>query len=314
MKRLKVAIASVLAACLAFALVGCEQEEYTPELKSPAVGTPTIGQAGVLRVGVNTTKSPLAGMGNSKIIGIDVDIASALADELGLGVEIVDVGSDPTSAFDEGKCDIVMGIDVSDSDPGFWLSTPYLETGVALFAMEGSGAGVPAAEDDVKIAAQVSSKSAWAVTNEFGEAKLVSEADLTTALNDVASGTADYLASDAVIGMYAANRQGTDVEIVALMDTASGYCVGVPTDNTELQNTVQTALSAITSDGTVGVIEQKWLGGELTLTSTPKTAGIKVTGEDVAAAAEEKISGSSSAASSASSSSSSASSSARNAA
>ena len=102
-------LALTFCAVAAFALAGCSsQEEYAPSLGEPTLAPPAIGEEGVLRVGVNTQRSPLAGQGNEKIIGIDVDIASAIADELGLKVDIQDVGADADKALAEGEVDIVM--------------------------------------------------------------------------------------------------------------------------------------------------------------------------------------------------------------
>lgn len=279
MKRIRSVIACALTAAMALALTGCQQEEYTPELGDPQVQAPAIGEDGTLRVGVNTNKSPLAGMGNDKIIGIDVDIAAALADEMGLKVSIVDVGNSPDTALENKTVDIVMGIDSSDAAAGMWLSSEYLPTGVALFALAGSNATVPTADSDPKVAAQVSSKSAWAVTNAFGDDALSSADDLTSAIQDLQSGAVDYLASDAVIGMYAANRTGADVEVIALIDSASGYCVAVSETNTDLQTAVKNALQTLVSNGTVSVIEKKWLGSEIDLAAVPQ-ADVKKTPSD----------------------------------
>ena len=267
------AIAALAAAmaCLALVLGGCSSSNYQPELKEPTVAPPTIGQADTLRVGVDTANSPLAGMGSDKIIGIDVDIAAALADRLGLKLSIVDVGSDPEGALAEGKVDIVMGIDQSEGGD-FWLSEAYLPTGVAAFATS-PDAAVPVAGGSAKFAAQISSKSAWAVTNEFGESALTSTTNLTDAFADLTDGTDSYVAADAIIGYYAAHGQGLDVSIVALLLTPSGYCIGVSKDNADLQASVTQAVSDLTSGGVIDVIERKWLGTALDLSAVPQTAG-----------------------------------------
>ena len=270
-KKMARVCAAALATALAFALGGCSsQEEYVPPLGDPQVSPPAIGQEGVLRVGVNTEKSPLAGRGSEKIIGIDVDIAAALADQLGLKVQIEDIGTDADKALEEGTVDIVMGQETAEEDDAIWHSPQYLPTGVVLFAKEGSNAAVPTGAVTPKIAAQISSKSAWAVTNAFGEDALVSTNDLATAFSDLSKGDVDFVASDAVIGMYAANLQDVPVEIACLLDTASGYCVGVKKDDTELQKAIQGALEAITGNGVVGVIEDKWLGGAISLEGVQK--------------------------------------------
>lgn len=271
MKKMARVCAAALAAALAFALGGCSsQEEYVPPLGDPQITPPAIGQEGVLRVGVNTEKSPLAGRGSEKIIGIDVDIAAALADQLGLKVQIEDIGTDAGKALEEGTVDVVMGQETAEEDDAIWHSPQYLPTGVVLFAKEGSNAAVPTGAVTPKIAAQISSKSAWAVTNAFGEDALVSTNDLATAFSDLSKGDVDFVASDAVIGMYAANLQDVPVEIACLLDTASGYCVGVKKNDTELQKAIQGALEAITGNGVVGVIEDKWLGGAISLEGVQK--------------------------------------------
>lgn len=274
-KKLRFALSVLCACALAFALTGCASEEDpAPELKSPTIEPPAIEKAGTLAVGVDTSKSPLAGTGNDgRIIGINVDIAAALADELGLAVEIVDVGSATTTALEDGEVDIVMGIDSSDPSNELWLSQEYLPTGVALFALTSSKAAIPAAGDDVTIAAQVSSKSAWAVGNEFGEEALDSSSDLSTAFANLQSGAVDYVASDAIIGMYAANRQGLDVEVIALMDSPSGYCIAISNENLELQAAIAEALKALSNRGIIAIIEDKWLGAEVELANVGQTKG-----------------------------------------
>lgn len=271
-KRIRALAALAAAAtCLALVLGGCSSSNYQPALKDPTVQPPAVGQAGTLRVGVDTTNPPLAGMGSDKIIGLDVDIAAALADRLGLKLSIVDVGSDPEGALAEGKVDIVMGIDQSEGG-GFWLSEAYLPTGVAAFATS-PDAGVPVAGSSAKFAAQISSKSAWAVTNEFGEAALTSTTNLTDAFADLTDGADSYVAADAIIGYYAAHGQGVDVSIVAMLLAPSGYCIGVSDDNTDLQVAVAQAVADLKGGGVIGYIERKWLGTDLDLSAVPQTAG-----------------------------------------
>ncbi len=332
MKRLSKAVRAAVAACMAFAacgaLAGCSSsEDYTPQLGSPKISSPAIGEDGTLRVGVNTNNSPLAGKSGERIIGIDVDIAAALADQLGLALEVVDVGNNGTDAIDGGEVDVVLGVDSTSKEDGYWMSSQYLPTGVVLFAPEGNDEPAPTADSDVKIAAQVSSKSAWAVTNTFGEDSLESASDLAAAFSDLGSGKVEYVASDAIIGMYAASRQDVKVEIAALLDTAGGYCALCSKDNTELQEALGAALDDLVANGVVDVIEDKWLGQPVNLNGVPKIAsnapkstnveggeeGAQEGGEGADADAEG-LSGSSGSSSSSSASSSASSSSSRNAA
>ena len=267
--------AAVCCAAMLLLATGCQQqqESYTPPEATPAVSKPVIAQEGVLRVGVNANNAPLAGQPSSstKIVGIDVDMAAALADQLGLKLEVVDVSTDAAGALTSGKVDVVMGVNKSDS-PSFWTSDTYLPTAVALFA-QSSNSTVPANSASTKIAAQVSSNSAWAVTNEFDNSTITTTEDLKSAFSALESGKVQYVAADAVVGSYVSNNAGMDVHMVALMQQASGYCVGVLDGNTQLKQAVSNALSAMNSNGVSSVIQKKWLGTTMDLSNIKLTAG-----------------------------------------
>lgn len=279
-KHLKaIVLGCVIAAGVALSLAGCASNSttYTPETKTPVLSSPVIGQDGTLRVGVDAQNPPLSGMlesdNTSKIVGLDVDIAAALADEWGLKLSIVDVGTDPEGALAEGKVDIVMGIDKSSSDSSFWCSDVYLQSGVALFASS-ADAVVPDASSGATFAAQVSSKSAWAVMNEFGEESLTSTNSPLDAFNALSSGSVQYVAAGAVVGVYAAHANNLEAHVVALMQQPGGYCIGVLDDNSELKTAVADAVATLTGNGVIPVIETKWLGVPLDLSATPLTGSV----------------------------------------
>lgn len=266
MKRIKMAALLCLTVCLVVVFAGCSAGSYTPPEKEQVVSDSALGQAGTLRVGVNADTAPLAGQAtsSSKIVGIDVDVAAALADQLGVKLQIVDVGTDPDAALSAGNVDIVMGVDNAEADSAFWKSSPYLSTGVALFGKEGETT-IPTATANPKVAAQVSSKSSWRVTNLFGDDALSVENDLKAAFSALSSGKADYVAADAVIGTYVVHGSDYKAQIIALLQDPSGYCVGAAKTNTALQEAVTTAIESLTTGGVIDLIEQKWLGNALDL-------------------------------------------------
>ena len=288
-KRFSVVLSLCVAFALCFMLAGCaaDKEPYEPASKAAAAATPVIGEDGVLRVGVNTGNPPLAGLGSEKIIGIDVDIAAAIADELGLKLSVVDVGSDPGSALAAGTIDIAMGIDATEADGTFWLTDSYLPTAVAVFAAS-SGAAVPISGDGSTFAAQVSSKSAWAVGNEFGLDALNSTATLPDAFSALKAGEVTYAASDAIIGLYASYGEGIQASIVALLTEPSGYAVGVSASNSELQALIGQTVATLSRNGVIDVIEKKWLGTAVDLSSVPMTAGVSFAEETVEAEGDEE--------------------------
>lgn len=278
-RRFVGAFVLALTLCAAVALSGCAQvqfilqpEAYEPEAPTPTVDTPTIGQSGTLRVAIDADDVPFAGASDGKPVGYNVDVAAALASKLGLKLELVDVGdSGAAEALSSGKADIAMGMATSSPADGVWLSAPYAKSGVTLFAKPGSTT-VPTADSSPSIAAQVSSRSAWAVENLFGEASVVAATNLQSAFSSLSNGDADYVAADAVIGTYAAHTSKVDVALIAMLEEPSGYCIGVPSSNANLQSAVTDALSSLDSGGVLGLISNKWLGSTTDLSSLPVVA------------------------------------------
>lgn len=284
-KRFRTGLLFVIVGCLcACLLAGCSSETYEPQAKTPTISAPIISQDGVLRVGVNANSTPFAGASDtSGIVGINVDIAAAIADELGLKLEVVDVGTDPETALEEGRIDIAMGIDKSDNTLSIWSSEAYIQSAVALFAASPETA-VPTQETAPKIAAQTSSMSAWEVNKQFGQDALVASQDLKTAFSDLENGIVNYVAADAVIGSFAANKDsGQAASIVALLQKPSGYGVGVLDSNADLKQIISDTLLKLEGNGLLGLIEIKWLGQPIDLSQLPLTEGAQA----VAPTAEE---------------------------
>ncbi len=150
----------------------------------------------------------------------------------------------------------------------------YVPTGIALFALSSSKAGLPAEDANPLIAAQLSSTSAWAVSNTYGDTALKSVVSLSDAFSQLNGGSVKYVAADAIIGMYAAYIAGVDVEIVGMLAQPSGYCIAVSSANADLKTAVEDAVVKLTGNGVVGVIEAKWLGQAIDFT------GIKGGGSD----------------------------------
>ncbi len=271
MKRWKIGVlACACVLCLSVVLTGCNSSTYEPQLKDQTVSSSALGKSGTLRVGVNASSAPLAGQtsSSSRIVGIDVDVAAYLADQLGAKLEIVDVGNDPVSALSGGNVDVVLGVDSSENEADYWRSNVYLSTGVALFA-KNANAEVPAVDSKPKIAAQASSRSSWRVTNLFGDGSLVTQSDLKSAFAAMDSNSAQYVAADAVIGTYVAHSNGYQASILALLQTPSGYCAAVPKSNTELQSAISSAMATLVDGGVMDIIEEKWLGSIIDLDDMP---------------------------------------------
>lgn len=275
MKRsVKAILAMCLASVMAFALCGCSSNSYTPTLKDSTIDSSALVTEGTLTVGVNASNAPFAFQQDGKIVGLDVDVAAALADQMGLKLQITDVGSDPNMAIKNGTVDIVMGIQKTDTSVDAWLSDSYLNTATVLFSTD-ENAGLPSKSSSTTIAAQTSSVSANEVVSQFGSDYLTSTQDLQTAFSNLEGGTVKYVACDAVAGSYIVNQSHYSAKIVGLMEKPTGYCVGVASSNTTLKTEIANAMANISDQGILSVIQQSWLGSALDLSSYQLTSDAK---------------------------------------
>lgn len=301
MKRLVMAVIVVCMASLAaFALSGCQTDSYTPTKTDSTVEDSALVTAGTLTVGVNASNPPFASQENGQIVGIDVDTAAALADQMGLSLTLVDVGSDPSTALEKKTVDIVMGIKKTDTSVDAWLSDTYLSTATALFSND-ENAGLPSTKSTTTIAAQANSTSASLVTNQFGADYLSSTQDLSSAFSNLDGGTVKYAAADAIIGSYLVHSSHYQAKIVGLLDKPTGYCIGVLSSNSALKTAVANALGNLEDQGIMDVIQTKWLGSALDLSSTEQTSGAKSSQASASSATTDSDSASSSTESSSSS-------------
>ena len=265
MKRASVVVATlVVALSMAVALVGCSSGNYTPQAKEQAVSNSALKSSGTLRVGVNASNAPYAAESSGSIVGIDVDIAAALADQMGLKLELVDVGSSVDTAFTKDNVDIVMGVTKSNS--AYWMSDSYMSSAVALFSLT-EGAQAPTSSGSFSVAAQSSSMSAWEVSDHYGESCLRNSTDLQSAFESLGTGSVNYVAADSTIGEYVVHSSTVQAYPIALLQDPSSYCVATTTTNAALQQAVSEALSSLKNGGVIGVIQKKWLGDAADISS-----------------------------------------------
>lgn len=262
--KMLIALGAALIALLA--LAGCAPQSYTPEKKESILSASALHTDGVLRVGVDASSAPYAAQSQGDIMGIDVDIAAALADEMGLKLELVDVGSNVDSAFSQENVDIVMGVETTST--AFWTSEPYMESAIVLFASDPSTSAPTSGS--FMIAAQSSSMSAWQVNDHFGEEHLMSEADLKSAFEDLQAGKVNYVAADSTIGAYVAHSLGIEAYPVALLQDKTEYRVACPSTASAVQTAVTNALTTLERGGVINVIENKWLGEMTSLSNLPR--------------------------------------------
>ncbi|MCR5845702.1 MAG: ABC transporter substrate-binding protein [bacterium] len=267
-RLLKAIAVAALAFGLCFAMAGCsttgqKNVELTPTVDESALITP-----GTLTVGVDSTFAPFGGESKGKLVGVDVDVAAALATELGLELQVVDVAAQDVDAYlADGKVDVVMNI--SNASSGFAKAAPgnpYVDNAAALFTKSAEGSTVEVdlkKLGNAKIGAYKGSVAATLASQYCDSENLKTYTSLSSAFEALESGEVDYVAADAVAGGYLSTSYN-DIVYAASLDTVSDVFFGVKADNATLLEAMNGALATIQKNGVLETILIKWVGHSTT--------------------------------------------------
>lgn len=247
-------------------LGGCFGSGVSGKLKlgQATVSPPVVANEGVLRVGVDSSRAPYAGLSDGKVIGIDVDIAAAMSDQMGLKLEVIDTkDQDPSTLLANGTIDVVMGLQ-SDDLTNFTGAPvgPYLVDGPAIFTLGQSDtppAFDPTQLNGQQIAVQEGSLSAWRIGKDYGADSVASYPTLESAFNQLTGGTYTYVAADAIVGSFVAVKEG-NVQCLGIINDIQGVYMGVASDNNDLVSALTKTMRDIKNDGSLQIIVAKWLG------------------------------------------------------
>lgn len=196
--------------------------------------------------------------------GIDIETAQAIADKLGLELQIDDMDFDAALlAVQQGKSDMVMaGVTVTDERQNVMDFTDSYATGIqSIIVKEDSDI---ASVDDLagkKIGTQRGTTGYLYCSDDFGDENVVAYDDGLTAVQMLNNGQVDCVVIDnAPAKEFIAANPG-----LKLLDTAyveESYAIGVGKGNAELKDAINTALEELKADGTLQAIVDKYITAE----------------------------------------------------
>jgi len=261
-------IRSVTVVCMFVALVATAGCSKAAESKlEPKIAPPVVKEAGTLRAGVDLDYPPFAGTDSGRQVGLDIDVASALAEQLGLKLALVNVkASDAATALADGVVDVVFSVPFSEAGlANTSLAGSYVTDAPSFFVGTDSTASVEPtvtveALTTQMIAVQEGSVAYWKLVSEVGTETLVVFPTLREAITAADSGEADLVAGDALVIGYIV-RDFPNVHFAGQLEPAVPLGVGVLPDNTELSTAVRDALDTLAADRVLDTIRTKWVDG-----------------------------------------------------
>ena len=237
----------------------------TEEAASADAAELTTVTAGKLTMSTNAAFPPYEMTTDSgDFEGIDVEVAGAIAEKLGLELQVDDMDFDAALlAAQNGKSDIVMaGVTVTDERLKVMdFSDTYAEGIQSIIVPEDSDI---ASADDLTgkaIGTQRGTTGYIYCTDDFGEDNVIAYDDGLTAVQALNNGQVDAVVIDnAPAKSFVEANPG-----LKILDTAyaqEDYAIGVAKGNTALLDAINSALEELQADGTLQAIVDKYITAE----------------------------------------------------
>ena len=224
----------------------------------------TTVEAGKLTMATNATFPPYEMTTDSgEIEGIDVDTAKAIAEKLGLELQIDDMDFDAALlSVQQGKADIVMaGVTVTDERKAVMDFSDSYATGIqSIIVPNGSDIASPDDLAGKKIGTQRGTTGYIYCSDDFGDDAVVAYDDGLTAVQALKNGQVDAVVIDnAPAEEYVAANPG-----LVILDTSyaeEDYAIGMA-KGSALEDAVNAALEELKADGTLQSIVDKYITAE----------------------------------------------------
>ncbi|WP_448072834.1 amino acid ABC transporter substrate-binding protein [Georgenia yuyongxinii] len=271
----KVRYAMALAATLTVSLAACssggsadEPTSGSADGSAPDSALAELQEAGVLKVGTEGTYAPYTyhDPETDELTGYDIDVITAVADELGVEPEFAETQWDAIFAgLEAERYDIVANqvAITEERQQKYDMSTPYtVSTGVVVTRADDTE--ITSIEDVKGRTAAQSATSNWnALATEAG-AQVEAVEGLTQSIALLKQGRIDLTFNDNLAVLDYLNTSG-DTEIKIAFETGDSTSQGLAMrKDSGLLEAVDGALADLRADGTLAEISQKWFGEDVT--------------------------------------------------
>ena len=254
MKKFLAVLLAALMICISF--VACSSEKKSDDTNTDANTQETLTMA------TNAEFPPYEYKEGDKVVGIDAEVAQAIADKLGMKLEIVDTKFDAIiPGVQSGKYDMGMaGMTVTpEREQSVSFSDSYATGIQSIIVKQGSDIkSVDDLSEKTKIGVQLGTTGDIYAKDDFGD-EAVQEYDKgADAVQALLAGKIDCVIIDnEPAKSFVAANEG--LEILKTSYAEEDYAICFKKDNTELQTKVNDALKELIADGTLQKIVNKYI-------------------------------------------------------
>ena len=250
-----------LLAVLPLALTGCVS---TANENSDSNGEVSLVKSGTLSVCTNTPYKPFEYEENGTIVGLDADIANAIASDLGVKAQLTSIsfeGLDSGTGLATGQCDIALaGIGVTDERKSkMEFTTVYFDDNLAILVPKGSSITSAADLKGVSVGAQQAT-SGETYAKENG-AEVIQYEDTSLMFSALKTGQVKAVAANLSVVSEALTNDPDSFKI-AYQDSENTeqIAAAVSSNNKALLAKANATIAKLKENGELDKMKAKWVG------------------------------------------------------
>ncbi|WP_415962504.1 ABC transporter substrate-binding protein [Collinsella tanakaei] len=271
MKKLG-AVAASLAFAGALALTGCGNSDAPADAagSADASGSDTMQLVtdGTLTIGTSAEYEPFEYMEDGEYKGFDLELAQAIADDLGLELKIENVDFDTIVPGVASGTKYDMGIAAITATPerekevsftdSYYMDDQAIVTMADNTEITGDNYADALNAEGVKIAVQSGSTAEAFAKENFPNAELVPFKNATDCFAAVQSSQANALVTNRSVAAQLVATSFSNEQVIKQISTGEEYAIAVNKDNTALLDALNDSIAKLTEDGTVDELMTKY--------------------------------------------------------
>lgn len=271
MKKLG-AVAASLAFAGALALTGCGNSDAPADAagSADASGSDTMQLVtdGTLTIGTSAEYEPFEYMEDGEYKGFDLELAQAIADDLGLELKIENVDFDTIVPGVASGTKYDMGIAAITATPerekevgftdSYYMDDQAIVTMADNTEITGDNYADALNAEGVKIAVQSGSTAEAFAKENFPNAELAPFKNATDCFAAVQSSQANALVTNRSVAAQLVATSFSNEQVIKQISTGEEYAIAVNKDNTALLDALNDSIAKLTEDGTVDELMTKY--------------------------------------------------------
>lgn len=272
---MKKVLNTTLAALLAATLVGCSSSSSTTSVTSTSAEgdhLARIQEAGKITIATEGVWSPFTyhDEDTDELIGFDVEVATAIAEKLGVEADFQEVNFDGgLTGVSTGTYDMMAnGVDVTDErSESYDFTEAYAYDHAVIVTLTDNNDIKSFADLDGKTTAN-STGSTYAEMGEANGATVTNVDTLAETMDLVLNGTVDATvnANTSVQDYFNTSGNNSKLKVAAVDEETTEYAIPLKkgSDNDTLREAINKAIAELREEGKLAEISTKYFGSDIT--------------------------------------------------